>query len=299
MILSGQALVASQNPDGGWGAHIGRASSTEITALATLALGGLERLDARASAAHGVRWLATRQHDDGAWPVSARVDESSWATALAVLALDALGQEPAAAVRGARWLLRRMPRTTGLVTSLVHRWAQNTVAVRLNPDLKGWAWTADTASFVEPTCYVLLALKRLRRHLPGTAAVERIDEAERMIYDRMCRDGGWNYGNSAVLEAELWPYADVTALALLALAEHRQHEANQRSLRALRAMLQRVDSGLALAWATLCFSAYGEDVAPLRHRLLERYERTAFLGETKVMALAVLALGGGARVFQA
>jgi hypothetical protein len=299
MILSGQALVASQNSDGGWGAHIGRASSTEITALATLALGGLERLDARTSAAHGVRWLATRQHDDGAWPVSARVDESSWATALAVLALDALGQEPAAAVRGARWLLRRMPRTTGLVTSLVHRWAQNTVAVRLNPDLKGWAWTADTASFVEPTCYVLLALKRLRRHLPGTAAVERIDEAERMIYDRMCRDGGWNYGNSAVLEAELWPYADVTALALLALAEHRQHEANQRSLRALRAMLQRVDSGLALAWATLCFSAYGEDVAPLRHRLLERYERTAFLGETKVMALAVLALGGGARVFQA
>ena len=299
MIRSGQALVASQNPDGGWGAQIGRASSTEITALATLALGGLDTTDARASAAHGLRWLAARQHDDGAWPVSARVDESSWATALAVLALDALGQEPAAAVRGARWLLRRMPRTTGLVTSLVHRWAQNTVAVRLNPDLKGWAWTADTASFVEPTCYVLLALKRLRRHLPGTAAVERIDEAERMIYDRMCRDGGWNYGNSAVLEAELWPYADVTALALLALAEHRQHEANQRSLRALRAMLQRVDSGLALAWATLCFSAYGEDVAPLRHRLLERHERTAFLGETKVMALAVLALGGGARVFQA
>ena len=34
MILSGQALVASQNSDGGWGAHIGRASSTEITALA-------------------------------------------------------------------------------------------------------------------------------------------------------------------------------------------------------------------------------------------------------------------------
>ena len=299
MIRSGQALVASQNPDGGWGAQIGRASSTEITALATLALGGLDTPDARASAAHGLRWLAARQHDDGAWPVSTRVDEGSWATALAVLTLDAAGHEPAAAVRGARWLLRRMPRTASLVTSLVHRWAPNTQAVRLDPDLKGWAWTADTASFVEPTCYVLLALKRLRRYLPGTAAVERIDEAERMIYDRMCRDGGWNYGNSAVLEAELWPYPDITALALLALVEHRQREANQRSLRALRAMLEHVDSGLALSWAVLCFSAYGEDVAPLRQRLLERYARTAFLGETKAVALAVLALTGGARVFQA
>jgi hypothetical protein len=299
MIRSGQTLVASQNPDGGWGPQIGRTSSTEITALATLALGGLNTPDARASAAHGERWLTARQHDDGGWPVSASVDDGSWATALAALALDALGHEPGAAVRGARWLLRQTPRTAGVVASLLHRWAPETLVVRLDPGLKGWAWTADTASFVEPTSYVLLALRRLRRQLPGTAVIERIDEAERMIYDRMCRDGGWNYGNSTVLEADLWPYADVTALALLALAEHRQREANQRSLRVLRGLLDRVDSGLALAWATLCFSAYGEDVTLWRQRLLERYARTAFLGETKVVALAVLALNGGSGVFQA
>jgi hypothetical protein len=64
-------------------------------------------------------------------------------------------------------------------------------------------------------------------------------------------------------------------------------------------MLQRVESGLALAWATLCFSAYGEDVTPWRQRLLERYAKTAFLGETKVVALAVLALNGGSKVFRA
>src|SRR6185369_6442276 len=39
MTRSGEEqLVASQNRDGGWGAQEGRASSTEITALATLAL---------------------------------------------------------------------------------------------------------------------------------------------------------------------------------------------------------------------------------------------------------------------
>lgn len=300
MTRSGEEqLVASQNRDGGWGAQHGRASSTEITALATLALGRLDTPAARARAGHGLRWLAARQHDDGGWPVSARVDDSSWATALAVLTLDVLGHEPARAVRGARWLLRRTPRSHGVAISVLHRFAPSTLAVRVNPDLKGWAWTADAASFVEPTCYALLALKRVGRHLPGAAVAERIDEAERMVYDRMCRDGGWNYGNSIVLEAELWPYADVTALALLALADHRLREPNQRSLRALRGMLQHVDSGLSVAWATLCFAAYGEDLAPWRRRLVERYARTAFLGETKAVALALLALSGGAEVFRA
>jgi hypothetical protein len=299
MTRSGEEqLVASQNRDGGWGAQEGRASSTEITALATLALGRLDTPAARASATHGVRWLAARQHDDGGWPVSARVDEGSWATALAVLALNALGHEPARAVRGARWLVRRVPRTLGMASSLLHRFAPSSLAVRLDPDLKGWAWTADAASFVEPTCYALLALKGLRRQLQGAAVAERIDEAERMVYDRMCRDGGWNYGNSTVLEAELWPYADVTALALLALADHPGREANQRSLRALRGMLQRVDSGLSVAWATLCFAAYGEDPAPWRRRLVERYAQNGFLGETRAVALALLALTGGAEVFR-
>jgi len=300
MMRSGQArLVASQNPDGGWGAHEGRVSSTETTALASLALGRLDTPASRASAALGLRWLAARQHDDGGWPVSANVDHGSWATALAVLALDGLGAERVRAVRGARWLMRRTPRTLGVVVSLLHRFAPGTLAVRLNPDLKGWAWTADAASFVEPTCYALLALKRMRRRVSGAAVTERIDEAERMVYDRMCRGGGWNYGNSSVLEAELWPYADVTALALLALADHREREANQRSLRALRGMLHDVDSGLSVAWATLCFAAYGEDLTPWRPRLVERYRRTAFLGDMKAVALALLALSGGAEVFQA
>jgi hypothetical protein len=299
MIRSDEVLVAGQNPDGGWGAQTGRASSTEITALATLALGRLDTPDGRASAGRGVHWLTTRQRDDGGWPVSARGDEGSWATALAVVALDALERERASALRGARWLLRRTPRTLGVTFTLLRLFAPNTVPVQLNPYLKGWAWTPDAASFVEPTSYALLALKRLRPHLPGAAVAERIDEAERMIYDRMCRDGGWNYGNSAVLEAELWPYADVTALALLALAEHRERDANQLGLGALRGMLQRVDSGLALAWATLCFSAYGEDVAPWRRRLAERYARTGFLGETRAVALALLALSAGAEVFRA
>ena len=116
-----EQLVAGQNPDGGWGAQARLASSTEITALATLALGRLDTPASREGATRGLGWLAARQHDDGGWPVSARVDSGSWATALAVLALDALGREPVRAARGARWLLRRAPRRDAGSAARVHR----------------------------------------------------------------------------------------------------------------------------------------------------------------------------------
>jgi hypothetical protein len=292
-------LLAAQNGDGGWGAQSGRCSSTEVTALATLALGRLDVPDARGSAADGVTWLVTRQRSDGGWPVSARVSDGSWATALAVLALAVLGREPQRAAAGARWLMRRSPRGPGLVVSLAHRVAPGAVAVRLNPALKGWAWTAGASSFVEPTSYALLALKRMRPHMPQRALRERIDEAERLIYDRMCRGGGWNYGNSTVLDADLSPYADVTAIALLALADHPRREENRQSLRVLHTLLQQTRSGLSLAWATLCVSAYGEAPGPWRRWLAERYAATAFLNETRAIALALLAMTGGVEVFRA
>ena len=54
-----------------------------------------------------------------------------------------------------------------------------------------------------------------------------------LIYDRMCESGGWNYGNSQVLGETLWPYPDVTAIALIALRDRATSEANQKSLHAL------------------------------------------------------------------
>src|SRR5262245_50831043 len=192
MIRSAELqLIASQNHDGGWGPQPGRTSATEATALVTLALGHLDSIAARASAAGGLGWLTAHQHADGGWPISTRVDDTSWVTALAVLATDAM-QDDAAAVAGGRWLMRRVPRTPGgIIASLLHRFAPDAETVRLNPDLKGWAWTSGAASFVEPTCYALLALKRLRRRGESGAATARIAEAERMMYDRMCRAGGW------------------------------------------------------------------------------------------------------------
>jgi hypothetical protein len=60
----------------------------------------------------------------------------------------------------------------------------------------------------------------------------------------------------------------------------------------------KADSGLALSWASICFKLYGQDDAALKNSLAQRFAKTQFLGETKVLALAILAVGDGARHFR-
>lgn len=165
-------------------------------------------------------------------------------------------------------------------------------------DLKGWSWTPRTFSWVEPTSYFLIALKKMKTSLQGTNVTDRIHDAELMIYDRMCEGGGWNYGNSKIYGEALWPYADITAISLIALQDHSDAEPVRRSLDALEKMIAEIDSGLALSWAILCFSVYGRDVTHWRERLARRFAKTQFMGETKSLALAILALTDGARFFR-
>jgi hypothetical protein len=171
-------------------------------------------------------------------------------------------------------------------------------AVRLNQDLIGWPWTTGNFSWVEPTSYCMIALKKIRRELPANTVHSRLDQAELMIYDRMCDGGGWNYGNSEVYEEKLWAYPDTTAIALIATQDHRHRKENQASLRVLYDVARQADSGLALSLSILCFSLYDQDASDFKKMLAARFAKTQFLGETKVLALAVLALGDGARYFR-
>ena len=92
---------------------------------------------------------------------------------------------------------------------------------RQNNQLQGWSWIAGTFSWVEPTAWALLALRK------RAAAGQRIDsrrlsEAEALLVDRCCEHGGWNYGNANMLGKELRPYVPTTAMALLALQKTEQ-----------------------------------------------------------------------------
>ena len=289
-------LRATQNSDGGWGSIRGRQSNTEATSLATLALNRVGP-STHVSAERGITWLRQRQQPDGSWPLTASVNAGSWTTALAVTCLANHANTLSDVQRGAEWLLGHRGRSLGFFASLLYRVMPNRMPVRLNPSLHGWAWTTNEFSWVEPTAYALIALKKLRRG-ESSAARPTILEAEAMLYDRACPGGGWNYGNSTVYGEALAPYLETTAIALVALQDRRDDERNRAGLEALKRMLGDAASGLGLSWCILCLRIHGDDVSTWLRRLADIHARTAFLGETKPVALALLAATDGAVAFR-
>jgi len=244
------------------------------------------------------QWLANTQNPDGSWSYGAGSKAPSWSTALGVMALSDSSVEAEPLVRAGNWILAQEGSKPGILAKLILALSFQKKAVHLNDDLVGWSWTPGSFSWVEPTSYCLIALKKIKSRLSAKAVQERVDQAELMIYDRMCEGGGWNYGNAAVYGDPLWPYPDITALALIALQDHKERNDNRVSLRALSKMAETTDSGLALGWTTICLSVYGEDISELRKRLDQKFARTKFLGETKPVALAILASEDGARLLR-
>jgi Prenyltransferase and squalene oxidase repeat len=291
-------LIDAQNPDGGWGSVKGKRSNTESTSFALMALKCLERDVFVRPMTAGLTWLLQHQKDDGSWSLNDALKQSSWTTPIAVLALLPFQDQREHALRAAKWILTQEGRKPGWIASLLVWLSLVKKMTELDPYLSGWSWTAGAFSWVEPTSYSLMALKKLEPMLVGTNVEARIQQGEMLIYDRMCQGGGWNYGNSKVLGEALWPYPDVTAVALIALQDRRAREANQTSLHLLDKMAREADSGMALGWGILCLTLYNEDVRELKKVLAKNFEKTSFLGQIKTVALAVLALGDGARFFR-
>lgn len=291
-------LLGAQNEDGGWGAVKGKRSNTESTSFVLMALKSLEGNPFDRQTTAGLKWLLQRQKDDGSWSLNDASKQSSWTTPIAALALLSFQDQRDHALRAAKWILTQEGRKPGWVATLLFRLSLLKKITELDPYLSGWSWTAGAFSWVEPTSYSLMTLKKLKRSLDGTNCEERIRQGEMLIYDRMCENGGWNYGNSRVLGEALWPYPDVTAVALIALQDQAMSETNQKSLRALDAMLREAGSGTALGWGILCLTLYKQDVQEWKKILVKNFEKTRFLGETKAVALALLAFGNGASLFR-
>jgi len=291
-------LLENQNPDGGWGAVRGKRSNTESTSLAVTALKAIPVNTAAENRKRGIDWLLRRQNKDHSWPLNETAQEGSWTTALAITALSENAENSERVLAAARWLLEQEGSKPGILAEIV-LWATGKSGVnKLNKDLIGWSWVPNSFSWVEPTSYALIAIKKLRARLAGTNVDERIRQADAMIYDRVCNGGGWNYGNSRVLDYALWPYPDITAVALIAMQDHAREQANQESLQVLSKIARETDSGLALCWAAICLNVYAQDNSGFQGQIEKRFAATAFLGESKSLALAVIALNGKTNPFR-
>jgi len=291
-------LISLHNPDGGWGASQGRRSNTEATSLALAALKAVDVPSANDRILRGAIWLTEHQNADGGWRLNDAATAGSWTTALAIIALSTFPEHQKRMLDAARWLLSQEGSKPGILAKLILWVTGKTNINQLNNDLVGWSWVPNSFSWVEPTSYALTALKKVKTSLTENNLSERIHEGEAMIYDRMCKGGGWNYGNSKVLDYALWPYPDITAVALIALQDRAGEAANQQSLQALRKIAEEVNSGLASSWAAICLNLYGQATDTWQRRLEKNFRATGFLGETKTLALALIALNRNANPFR-
>jgi hypothetical protein len=102
-----------------------------------------------------------------------------------------------------------------------------------------------------------MVLKKVRSQSPSQEAVERIRVGEQFLFDRVCHEGGWNYGNPEVYGQKLWPYVPTTAVALLAMQDHREHSAVKQSLQQLQKDVASERSVVAVALTIVCLRRYG------------------------------------------
>lgn len=285
-------LLRAQNSDGGWGYHPKSKSSVEPTAWATLALREeagrySEQLDRAA------KWLHQAQLADGAWPAAAGDHPGGWVTALACLALVEHTKAPGEVViKGHRWLIDSWPAEGNWLWRLRQRWYSKSGAiVRQDHALHGWSWTPGTASWVEPTAYVLILLRNIPAQLYSAGTAKRRQLGERMLHDRVCPDGGWNVGNPMIYGVPGEPRVGPTAWALLALKDYKERPEIKASLDWLERNYENISGPGSLAVAHLCFSAYGRPIAPAERRLIDFYEKNHFLRNVVVAAWVCLALG--------
>src|SRR5262249_51980029 len=119
-------------------------------------------------------------------------------------------------------------------------------------DLKlvGWPWAENNFSWVEPTAWACLALRRA-----GHGSHARVEEGLRLLLDRAQDTGGVNYGNRTILGKRTDPIPGPTALMLLAV----QGQTHPRIAAAATYLIEQVRAGddlEHLGWARLALDAH-------------------------------------------
>jgi hypothetical protein len=307
-------LLQNQNRDGSWGYTPGKSAAIEATAYGLMALAS--KTVARAATEKALQFLLAHQSPRGGWPVNTTdSEEAAWVTALAGISLIACKAAPPARLAAARFLLSTFGKNPRPWILRVADWMRSWDADYVEENLGGWKWNPETANWVEPTAYALLFLKKLLRTQGAGEAKdiresvseregqiqEIVREAECLLYLRMCKDGGWNYGNARVLGEELRPYPLTTAVTLLALQDQPSRAEYQKSLAYLRTIADREKSPLALSLAILCLSLHGVNTESLQQSLNTLYRETRFFRNVKTVAVGLLAFEvakGGANAFE-
>jgi hypothetical protein len=283
-------LRAAQNDDGGWGFTQGLESRVEPTAWCMLALHEFSKSPGvDETAVRGRGYLERTQLPDGSWPATPGQEQGSWTTAPACWALLAHREQGHERLdRGLNWLLQTTPGDAGVWWRFVRRLTARRSVSSQSDQLYGWSWTQGTASWVEPTAYALIVLRRAPEKLLSNDARKRILIAQKMLLDRMCPGGGWNCGNPMVYGVAGEPQVVPTVWGLLALRDSGMSEYLE-SLDWLEANRDKVQSLASLALTKIGLDALGRPDSKLESALADRF-RNKDISVVNVPAVAWTAL---------
>ena len=284
-------ICKAQNEDGGWGYQPGLDSRVEPTSWAVLALRALEcSAPSTEISARGLQFLRNAQLANGSWPASAEMSSGCWVTALACWALAADVHARAAVAAGVNWICNDWPRDGSLWRRWRGRLLSHHKITKQNDSYRGWGWTPQTSSWVEPTSFavILLAISPIKS-LPKAAARRR-ELARRMLYDRMCPGGGWNCGNPMVYGVAGEPLIVPTVWALLALHDEPDKPEFSMSLDWLEKNIGNARGAGSLALARIGMEVAGRKWPHGAPTIAEMYGRNEFLQNIAVASWACLAV---------
>src|SRR6516165_6725158 len=279
-------LTLRQLPCGGWAALASSSQPTlEPTCFAALALGSFPR----AALVHAQTFLLRTQNPDGSWPAFAGDDsDGAWVTSLVLIALHDVVSAIPATLQGVHWLMS----SAGKESNWFWKWKFRTADrhVRFDPDKFGWPWFPDTVSWVVPTAFAVLALNQLPCSCGGLEQVPfRVERGVEMLLDRVRPGGGWNAGNGVVYGVPVAPHPDDTAIALLALREHRWDSMVQSSVQYLERIAPTLTAPWSLAWTILALGAFDRPIDSTYSRLVAIPDLSS-VDDTSTLALVCLAL---------
>jgi hypothetical protein len=288
-----QTLVHAANPAGGWGYYASKRSRIEPTCWALLALAEAadqEPGEWNAFAAPHLAFLTACRRADGLLVENGQSPPNFTTNGFAATALQHFPS----------W--RPNPVATRLLEGIaaIKGVGVKTANPRQNDLLQGWPWTPETFSWVEPTSWCVMALKRARSDVHNDAAEARIREAETLLLNRICTSGGWNFGNANAFGQDLRPYVPTTAIGLMAVQNARNDPAVQRTVAYLDRARFSEPSAMALGLTAVALRLYGRPVEDVEERLAADTERAERIGNLQSLAIALYALSAdhhGVRAF--
>ncbi len=265
--------------NGNWRYNASGPKASEPAALACLALNATGF--AREASVLG-DWLTQLQTDEGSVGVTESDAKPAWPTSLALLswlAMERAGNSrfQSQADLALKWIInnkgKRLPRRR---------------QIGHDTTIDAWSWAENTHSWLEPTCFHVLALKAA-----GQSPHPRTRSGVAMIVDRLHETGGCNYGNTIVLGQPTLPHVQPTGLAMLAIADEPNDDPRiARSLEYLQDALNKETATASLCFALLGLTAHGLRPTDADERLEHALQRDTNYQTISCYKSSLLTLAG-------